>query len=172
MDIQALRRILDRVEAGATTVTDADTLRAIFRPYLDPAPSGPAQEGAHRYESFSQRIGSQATVAINYVRDRYPRGEFQIQTTYRLPDGGVSTDESHRIQFSGQYAPVIRELWDVGFDETLRALQNEPTAVRIAVNCPEMEAAWSETVRTVAVIIGHELDVIVAGTAPDPGKVV
>ncbi len=169
MDIQALTRILDRVGRGASTSTDADALRAILQPYLCPAV--PSREEARHSDSFNPRVGSQATVALTFVRDRYPRGEFLIRTTYRLPDGSVSADEGRRIRLSADYAPLIHELWDVGFDEVARALQNGPAVVRLAVACANLEAFWSETVRTVAIIIGYELNIVVTGTAPVQQKI-
>jgi hypothetical protein len=164
MDKHGLIAILERARLGTLTSADVDALHVLLRPYLAPE----AFDDRERRELPSPRAGAVATVDIDYVRDRYNRGEFRIQTSYRLPDGSLSTDENHRIRFTGQLASMVRALWEVGFDETSRALQNEPAVLRLNVGCQALEAFWSEIVRSVAIIIGHELKVTVTGTAPAP----
>ena len=166
MDKQALIAILERARRGTLTPTDVDALHALFQPYLTPALPPPEPEARSHRELRNPRVGSVATVEIDFVRDRYKSGELQVQASYRLPDGSVSTDESHRIRFTGQIAPMVRALWELGFDETSRALQNEPIVARLNVRCEALAAFWSKIVRTIAIIIGYELKVTVTGTAP------
>lgn len=167
MDNEALARILDRARRGALTPTDVDALHALFQPYLESA--APPEEGQPR-ESLNARAGSAATVDIDFVRDRYSRGELVVQASYRLPDGEVVTDVVHRITFTGQLVAMVRALWELAFDQTARAQQVEPATLRLNVGCDALEAFWSEVVRTVAIIIGYELGVTVTGTAPHAGR--
>lgn len=168
MDKQALMHILERARLGALTPTDVDALHALFRPYLAPEPP-PEEEPSHR-ELYNPRAGSVATVDVDFVRDRHAGGEFVIQPSYRLADGSLSTDPGRRIRFTGQVVPLVRALWELGFDETCRAQQNEAAVVRLNVRCQALDAFWAEIVLTIAIIIGYELKVTVTGGALDAAR--
>jgi hypothetical protein len=168
MDLQALKCIIERVETGCTTATDAEALRALFRRELTPCPASSPREEAHHRDATSQRVGSAAVVAVNFVRDRYARGEVQVQASYRLRGGGCSTDRATRVGIGDCAAPFIRELWTVVFDAVALAQQFEPDSVVIKLNCRDLGDPWRQFVRATAEITALELRVLVAGTAPDP----
>jgi hypothetical protein len=166
MDKEVIKRILERVAAGTTTATDAEALRAAIWEIVFGPP--PGKEEARREEANSERMGSQASVRVGFTRDRYPQGEFHIQNTYRLPGGGMSFDRSRRVQLHQQIAPVTTMLWDVLFDAAAMAKQFEPARVMIRLSAKGLEPTWTTILNTLAVVVAHELHVLVADTAPDP----
>ncbi len=163
MDKQALLAILDRARRGALTATDVDALHALFRPLLAGPPQPPSGERKPHREPVNPRVGSMATVTFDFVPDRLPAGEFHIEASYRLPGGELIRDPYRCIRFTGQVAPMVRTLWEVGFDVALRAQQNDPAATRLSVRCEALDAFWAEIVNTIAIIIGHELKITVCG---------
>jgi hypothetical protein len=159
MDIRALKRILRRVETGTTIPTDADALRAILRPYLDPVPDRHtlATEEAHHGDKHNRRVGSRATVHLGFTRDRYRHGEYRIQATYDHIDGARSADRSHRVRIRDRIPGVIVDLWETVFDTAALALQNVPATITLRIDSADLESSWSHTLRTVAEIVAHEL---------------
>ncbi len=166
MDIQALKRILKRVETKTTTPTDAEALRAIFRPYLDPDRATPAGEEAHHDDKFNRRVGSRAIVDLGFTRARYHRGEFRVQATYHHTDGASSTDSSHRVPIRGPLAGIIVDLWETIFDATAVAAQNDPATLTLRIDGTGLECPWSHLLRAAAEIVAHELHTLLEAPGP------
>ncbi len=167
MDTDTLTRILERVEAGTTTVTDADALRALFGAQFTPIPRPPPDDVPRTdLAATRRRTGARATVRVGLVRDRSPQGEFRIHTSYRRPDGAITADRARRVRLTEQIGPVTRELWEVLFDAAALALQNEPDACILRLNTTGLDPGWARALRTVGEIVACELRIVLAGTAP------
>lgn len=179
MKLSSLQTILARVEAGTTTVRDADALRAWLRRYprlardLEAVPEqdvGLEVDRSH-YTTATQRIDAAATVAVTYVRDRYARGEIAIRPTYRLTDGTADADPSRRVHLSREAGTFIRDLWDILFETVCAVTYSEVATVAIHLDLPELPDGAHYLVRTVAEVVAAELRAVVSGTAPVPGSV-
>lgn len=168
MDKQALLAILERAQRGALTPTDVDTLHALFRPILIGPPEPLSGEYALHREPSNPRVGSVATVEIDFTTDRATGPEFSVQASYHLPGGRVMRDRRRSFHFTGNVVPMVRALWEVGFDVVLRAQQNEPAVTRLSVRCETLDAFWFGIVSTIAIIIGYELKVTVCGAHTSP----
>lgn len=179
MNLTSLPTILARIEAGTTTIHDADALRTWLRRYpplardLQAARAGSVALGADHspYPSWTQRTDAAATVTLTYVQDRYARGEVVIQPTYRLTDGSKDADPSRRVHLAREAGAFVRELWDLLFETVCAVCYSEVATVAIRLDLPEMPDGAHYHVRTVAEIVAVELHVVVTGTAPVPGSV-
>ncbi len=122
----------------------------------------------HREDLWSRRRGSAATVMLRYTRDRYPLGELAVRTTYRLPDGARDLAQSRRVYLGNTFVTVLREIWDVVFDQATRAQQYDPRSVVLRLRLKGIPRLWGWVVRIVVELIAYELKLVVKGADPIP----
>lgn len=120
----------------------------------------------HREDVWSRRRGSAATVRLRFTQDRYPLGELAVRTTYRLSDGTRDATRSRRIYFGHTFVSVLREIWDVIFDEATRAQQFEPRSLVLHLRLKGIPRVWGWVVRIVAELVAYELKLVVKGADP------
>jgi len=178
MDTSYLDALLERLTEGQTAPADAEFLRQLmhthhYLPQRAQAFAGrPAEtqvDGRHYEDTPSRRVGSAATVATKYVRDRlYTRGELILQMLYCLDDGGTDQDRSRRIHVAEQVSHFICNLWDLLFNQVAAAAQYDPATIAIHLDLPDQLGDTRLYVRTVAELVAYELRAVVTGTAPNP----
>lgn len=107
---------------------------------------------------WSRAHTSDIVVKVALTRDRYNLGEIVVSSGYYGDDGRVAEGDSHRVALGPGAQQAIPQLWDLVFDEVLRAQQAEPRSVTLQLDPEDMDG-WRERIATVLRLVGHELDV-------------
>jgi hypothetical protein len=93
-------------------------------------------------------------------------GAVEIAAWYRAGDGLRAWGARHRVSLTPDPAWMLPEVWNVLFDEVLRAQRLSSRSVVVALDTGPAGAAWWDWVVTAARIVAHELHVDVVTTAP------
>jgi hypothetical protein len=93
-------------------------------------------------------------------------GAVEIAAWYRADDGLRAQGACHRVPLTPDPAWMLPEIWNVLFDEVLRAQRLSSRSVVVALDAGPAGAAWWDWIVTVARIVAHELRVEVVKAAP------
>ncbi|MBN1247756.1 MAG: hypothetical protein JXC32_08865 [Anaerolineae bacterium] len=107
---------------------------------------------------WSQAHTSDIVVTVALTRDRYSLGEIVVSSGCYADEGQLALGDTHRVALGPGPQRAIPKLWDLVFDEVLRAQQAEPRSVTLQLDPDDMDG-WRDRVATVLRLVGHELDV-------------
>ncbi len=123
-------------------------------------------DAAH-YLGWSRWRDADARVTVSCSHSRFPRGDFLIVVTYRMPDGCVEVGDTRRVYIDYAVGPVLRDLWNALFDAAAEARQHSPRTLAIQLEPEGLSALWQARLHAVAVVAASEVRAVVRGAAPE-----
>ena len=122
-------------------------------------------DNANDYFNPGLRRSADARVTVSCSHSRFPRGEFVILVTYRMPDGTVQVGGDRHVMIDYAVGRTVRELWNVLFDEVAEARQFSPRTLAIQLKPEGLPEVWRIRLRTVAEVVASEVQAVIRGAA-------
>ncbi len=98
-----------------------------------------------------------AVISGDDVVNRQTCGQVAFLTIYRLRDGEIDCDDSHRIYLGTGSNPMIRDRQQRIFEETALAERNAPRRVIIQLNATLLSECWLGHICTATEVSAYDL---------------